>query len=398
LAAETANQNYKTTGEYLLKEVAPKVVTALLTATGFLGLVAFTGGAIAWVRFAAAKLPADQAVAVMPNSELLVLGAAALAVFVPLALLAVLVVFLIDRAGRPTVPMPYALLVLAVLEIVVVVASSFGDEDVSWWEPAGVIGAVVFLGGAAAGVFLRLRETGSKVPRDKPREKSEADVPERFELTERGWAFLGVIIVATVAVGWLGINWWIGVAIAVAWILALATFGVAAATSTRFLWYGAAVFFSVVLYGAIANVLKSLSDPEVQPAALVRLGDAQREGLKGIYVTEGDDRIYLGSVAIECDHEKKLAPDSGRMFWVPTDQVVSLMVGPPQGVKAAKGKATRMLRQLRTIRRPQVNPETGDVIKPTSTATVAARAGAHKIKKLSPAGTPPALRDGCEDL
>src|SRR4051812_41844216 len=75
--------------EATVTDAAKKILVTLLTAVGSLSFVVLTGGAILWVRFASADLPADQAVVAVPRTELLVIGAAALVGFVLAGLLVV---------------------------------------------------------------------------------------------------------------------------------------------------------------------------------------------------------------------------------------------------------------------------------------------------------------------
>jgi hypothetical protein len=79
-----------------------KVIGAFFTTAGFLTFVAVTGGAITWVRFWAAQLPADQALQVVPRDDLIIVGAVALGLFTVLGVIAVAGVYAIDSAGRPT--------------------------------------------------------------------------------------------------------------------------------------------------------------------------------------------------------------------------------------------------------------------------------------------------------
>jgi hypothetical protein len=78
--------------------LALQLVPVLGGTAGFVAFVAIIGGAIEWVRFDAAGLPATQAVYATPEGELVVAGAWDLAVFVLLGLLAVLVVFVWRRS------------------------------------------------------------------------------------------------------------------------------------------------------------------------------------------------------------------------------------------------------------------------------------------------------------
>jgi hypothetical protein len=75
--------------------------TALPTVVGAIGLTGFVsilGGALIWVRFSTAALPADQAVGELPTSSLLVTGAVSLVLYLVLGLAAVALVYLLQRA------------------------------------------------------------------------------------------------------------------------------------------------------------------------------------------------------------------------------------------------------------------------------------------------------------
>lgn len=85
-----------------LSEMAWKALPAIGSAIGFAGFVAIVGGAIEWIRFDAAHLPATQAVLALPKQELVIEGARALIVFVVAAMLAALLVYLIDSKGNAT--------------------------------------------------------------------------------------------------------------------------------------------------------------------------------------------------------------------------------------------------------------------------------------------------------
>jgi hypothetical protein len=85
-----------------LRDLALKALVASATAIGFTGFVAVLGGAILWVRFYSARLPADQALAVMPKGELVIFGAVTLVTFFILGGLTVLASYLLDPRAGPT--------------------------------------------------------------------------------------------------------------------------------------------------------------------------------------------------------------------------------------------------------------------------------------------------------
>lgn len=102
-----------------LGELAWKALPAIGSAIGFVGFVAVIGGAIEWIRFDAAGLPATQAVLAVPKQELVVVGALSLGVFVIGGVLAVLVVYLIDSDGNATPRTARGLIALGVAEMAV---------------------------------------------------------------------------------------------------------------------------------------------------------------------------------------------------------------------------------------------------------------------------------------
>ena len=119
-AAKPATEGASTAGAFSrLSELAWRALPAIGSAIGFVGFVAIVGGAIEWIRFDAASLPATQAVLAVPRQELVVVGALALAVFVLAAVAAVLVVYLIDSDGNATPRTARGLIAVGVAEMIV---------------------------------------------------------------------------------------------------------------------------------------------------------------------------------------------------------------------------------------------------------------------------------------
>jgi hypothetical protein len=146
-------------------------------------------------------------------------------------------------------------------------------------------------------------------------------------------------------------EWWVAVSLPLAGLLGFGCFQVACAVE-GFAWYGVAVFFSVPVFGAALSVLRALDEPQVQPIALIRVGDGPDEGLQGLFVTENDERVYMATVARDACDGKHLISDSGRLFWVPRDQVVTYAIGPLQNAKRAARTAPAMLESLIATRIP----------------------------------------------
>ncbi len=102
-----------------LGELGLQALPAIGSAIGFAGFVAVIGAAIEWIRFDAAHLPATQAVLAVPERELVIIGALALSTFVVGAVLAVLLVYVIDSRGDATPGTARGLVAVGVAEMVV---------------------------------------------------------------------------------------------------------------------------------------------------------------------------------------------------------------------------------------------------------------------------------------
>jgi len=79
----------------------------------------------------------------------------------------------------------------------------------------------------------------------------------------------------------------------------------------------------------------------VQPLALIRKTDGPYEAIQGLYVTEGDERVYFANVATEGCSDT-VTPNSGRLLWVPKSELVALAVGPAQDLESAAQSALEM--------------------------------------------------------
>ncbi len=94
--------------------LAGSAIAQLGAAVVFAGIV---GGAILWLRFWSSRLPADQAVDVVAQSELIVTGTQALALFFVLSLIAVGVAWLLDGRARLARPTRRGLIALGLAEM-----------------------------------------------------------------------------------------------------------------------------------------------------------------------------------------------------------------------------------------------------------------------------------------
>lgn len=382
----------------LLLEVAPKLLASLGTAAGFLGFVAFTGAAIMWARFHAARLPADQAVAAIPQRELLTVGAAALALFSIIGLLAVALAYVIDRHGTPSTPTRLALALLVgagTLAAVSLADPTLGNEQVAVVVTvvAVVIHGIIvrFLSYRVAPRAKREPETHSGAPEGEEHKtplalvvavlvflleqrKSERVLPARRAPPERQLTTVGyaaAAINAAVAAAALLFcfrrEWWVATCFVLAVFLYIACLAVARATGPAFRWYGAAIFASVAVFGGTLNTLRYIDKEnfQVQPAAALRTGEA--EPVCGVYVTETDNRLYLARL------DPDGSPDRGRnahLFWIAKSDLTGWTIGPLQNRKSARNAVTHLRSEVlgaRHIRTTRIQETTRDAKGPRIT-------------------------------
>lgn len=144
----------------------------------------------------------------------------------------------------------------------------------------------------------------------------------------------------------------LAILLVIAVLLGAATFAVAYVTA-NFAWYGITAFAALILFGALLNIGIAILDPKVQPVALVRANDPA--ALCGVYVTETDDRVYIGRVQRD-EGEGELGADggAGRMFWIPTEDIEVVTVGPLQNIRDAQDRALELTREVQADRPPAV--------------------------------------------
>jgi lysophospholipase L1-like esterase len=147
-------------------------VTVLIKAGGALastvvsvGFVVVVGAAIVWVRFWAARYPADQAVDAVSREELLVIGAQALVLFAVLGTVAVAAMWLLDPGGTPGRRMRVALAVLVFAELAAaVIVGSFGP-----WQVGTLVVGFAVASALLVFLFETLRRVALRMHRWTPR-------------------------------------------------------------------------------------------------------------------------------------------------------------------------------------------------------------------------------------
>ena len=388
-------------GASTLAALAALVPLGLKAAAGALGLVGFVaviGAAITWVRFYAARLPADQAVAAIPKTELVVIGAAALTFYLILGAVAVVVVYLIDRRGRATKRMKRGIFVLVVIGMwAAIVQAREVDDDLRT--------------GIAVGVLLAAVVTAVRVEALEGHSPTVARLLRWLQTPGPGCGIVGAILgrrfntiavrlLVLVVLGEVALLAWLSSTNATSLALVLAAamglgaicVGVARGTGDRFPLYGVTVFLALVLFGGILNAMRVFLTPVMQPSAVVLKG--RPAGLEAIYVTETDKRLYLATVERLCDTDasgkvlgsNRVVPGSGRIFWLDRNLIASYAVGPQQPIADLAARATAARRQLEVMRPVFIAP------KPATAPSTTARARARRPPLRSTRRTTPRRR------
>ncbi len=140
---------------------------------------------------------------------------------------------------------------------------------------------------------------------------------------ELGIGLLLGVLTGVVSLLLHGAGRWALVVSVAAVLLAVTNMFIAHGTE-KFLWYGVAVFFSVVVFGALMSMARAFHYPEAQPVALLRKNN--ETGICGVFVTQTSERVYIGRL-----------PQPGRpglLFWVPTTEVELVSVGQSQEIQS----------------------------------------------------------------
>jgi hypothetical protein len=355
-------------------------VATLATAVVSVGFVAFVGAAILWARFHVAQLPADQAVAVVPRSELVAVGASALVTFAALGLAAVLLVYLIDPQGRASKRMWAGLLALVVAELLVVIVLAGFTARHATLLVICFAGGAVLLGLAVhwlPSVVAGLTPDAAAAP---PAADPPAPPPDPTDHVVRAVIVLAVLVVL------FGVLWtterWLAWVTLVVLVLAIADLAVAHASGEHFWPYAGAVFASVGLLGAVASLIEASDTPEVQAAAFLR-SDATG-GACALYVTETDQRLYLAPVdLLPGAADTRPRPGSGRLFSLPKDKLLAWSIGPLQSIGRAQAQAVALRDELIA----QAPPAATATAVPEATPVSAASATPTPTATATPAGS-----------
>lgn len=166
--------------------------------------------------------------------------------------------------------------------------------------------------------------------------------PYRLKFNLRGTVVLSLLALAGVLLPSLALgSAWLAVMLGSVAVIGFGLWRIAGLSKPGFVWFGLAMLLSVPLFGMLTLMFRDLSDPQVQPMALIRNTDGPDQAIQGLYVTETDGRVYFANVATEgCS--KSIQSQSGRLLWVPKDEVVAISIGPLQDVEDAGNSALEM--------------------------------------------------------
>jgi uncharacterized membrane protein YhiD involved in acid resistance len=305
------------------ESLAP-VLGALVTGVGLLAFVALFGGAILWDRANQIGLPGTEAVALMPRSELLATGAHFLLGALLVSVIAVAALWLIDTLLRTPEQ------IVAHAEAA---ADAFADRHSEQESVArDASDAERALAQAlnrerqaqatederrrtletethrpnrddalidATSEALRRAEEVSQTGEEEVSHAKENLVREIVRREERRslrarTLVLGVLLllgeISLLAFHpWLDL-WQYGALLGVSLGTSLLAVVVYHATDS-FTWFAVAAFFAVATFQGLATHFAIVSDPEVEPAAVLIGGQPP---IKGVFITQTDDRIYIG--------------------------------------------------------------------------------------------------------
>jgi hypothetical protein len=425
-----------------VRDLVPNILTALVGAVGVVGFVSVVGGAITWNRFNSVELPADQAVAALPKSELVTIGVSALVVFLLLGAGAVVLVGQIERRGPGQ--RRWVLLTLVAIgmtyAIWLVPTRALADRIGVPTLQKVMLTALIALAWALAFVLLgwRSNEPGGAPalkrwlcgdePTDgrwkRPWLRKLCQLNPTHE--KGGWArtvltvhpahatarlmmllFAAEILFA--AVLWLAYDAWLGSTLLIGGVLGAICLLIGDRDRKSFGDYGLAIFVAVVIFGGATEAMKARYRPQVQPAALIRVGEQQGEGLCGLYVTENSDRVYFGRIRPDRKDPALPARNSGRIFFVDRKKVAALSIGPLMSIEDAVKRASQLRAELVVDTEPPAQPHETIVstrrfkkagvtheVQSTRTVTVPARTAGSTKPSASP-GNPAAVVPPSQD-
>jgi hypothetical protein len=261
------------------------------TGVGVLGLVTFVGGAIDWARFHATGLPKEQALSVVPTSDLVVVGARTLA--------------------------PAVLWGLLACALYTIGAALLGTREQRFWNPAALEYAEEHSDTTRA-LFLVLTVAAFEVLAFAA--TLESPNTQQFAV----FIFLGGLLV-------------------------LLTYAVAKRTD-RFLFLSVTIFLALSIFLSGIAYARAHSTPELRGAAVVR---ENQRAVIGFFIAENSSRVYLARLDGEQLEKEEIDRSSARLIGIDKDEISSLEVGAPAAPAAALEQARLLAEELCELEIPR---------------------------------------------
>jgi len=295
--------------------------------------VTLVGGAVFWLRFDELGLPADRAVALLPRSLLVTVGAHALIVPALAGLMAVLALYAFDSWSREVLAVLTGLIVFAAILVVwdILFELSVGT---------GLIGPIL-----AALLMAAFTGTGAYLAGETVVQRQHAPTA----LT------LAVLVVAGAVLAAHALSLQVFPHLAIVVLATIAGAGAILATARAdlghrpVLWI---VFVSFLLVGAAVALTRTANEPKLEPVAVL-LKDPD-DAIAGFYVGESGDRIHIaqlrhGSGLIDVSAEPVEA-----IVTVSRDRVTRMALRSPAGLgptDEGRGEAETLLEDLKLEQR-----------------------------------------------
>lgn len=344
-----------------------KVLGVVGAGIGILGFVTFVGGAIIWTRADEAKLPATEAVSVVPNAVLIATGATHLVSAVLIALLAVGLIFVVHiwnrlRGERRVLAERQrakelsqeaerlereAAAAAQPAEAAHALAGTLQEAVVQGRETQGPVVDLSTLEEQANAQLLASEElakaavkaTTAAAEKRVEAENKQASVEATVERSEREYQaelVVGIVILAIVPTWVKGaifhvpfVPYGLGLILAAILVPAISLFTYI--RTDKFLWFGVAAFVTVGLYIGFSSYFSTKGNPKMQPVAALRTGHAP---VTGVFVADTGKDLYVGSFA---EHGKP-----ARLVVIPRSQLTELVIGPLLEPGLAKRRSIHM--------------------------------------------------------
>jgi ABC-type multidrug transport system fused ATPase/permease subunit len=395
-------------------DIVLRVLGAIGTGIGILGIVTFFGAAILWVRADKAELPATEAVAAIPRNVLISTGAQFLFPALLYAVGLVALVFIVhfipkaaaifknrrdqkeiasysleaaDQGRKALIAQQRWKAADAMLDSLRENLDKAHELKKTGPEISAIEREIDAQRRKTTPLQVEAEEkiataTKTKAKLDTKTEKAGAKLERGIVhwLTEIGAivaAFVLVIVIdgslGRVSCGQTVVLLFVGIASA---ILVISVYW----ATENFVWFGVVAFVVVGAYLGAATYFNTHNNAKMQPVAVLRSG---HDPVAGAFIADTSENVYVGTF-----REKETPP---RLLVIPQSQVVELTVGPLLDQPVARRRALTMaLNECnQTIKESPPTPPatTPPAVKENGSGTAAA--GSEGQAGYGPACTPP---------